>query len=347
MPLQQGAEACIEAVYRHGGEARGQVIAVQDDPADASTLARLRGLQDDHPDLIVLCNQARVGLVASCNRGLVLRERDAVLLGEGAAPASGWLEELLEVLDSSDRIASVSSSAGGGSHPRATELRAAAGSCVLLRDWALHAIGCFDSALASLADAQDDWSVRARRIGLRHLRANRAAVIPARSASAAPAPLQICVDPGSTAPGAADNLVRRLRELPDLEVELLRDGLPLERFRVLYQQAPISGARHLAHVLDSPCQLVLGTGDPRNLGPESRALLFAAAQSAQAVVAGSEADRAQLISELLLDPAAVEVVPPSDARRLAAIFRRAVERPTEQSLRQRGLLAHFASWPAG
>ena len=329
MPVQQGAEACIEGVYRHGGEARGKVIAIHDDPDDAAALAMLRGLQEDHPDLIVLSNEARFGLVASCNRGLLLRERDAVLLGVGAVPVSGWLEALLEVLNSSDRIASV----------------AASGSCVLLRHWVLNAIGCFDSTLATFADAREEWSVRAMRMGLRHLRADHALLDPARAASVAPEPLRVCVGLRSSS-RADDDLVRRLRELPDLEVEVLQDGLPLERFQVLYLQAPIADARHLARLLDSPCQLVLGTGDLRKLGAESRALLFAAAQSAQAVVAESEADRAQLIAELLLDPAAVEVVPPSDARKLAAIFRRVVERPAGQSLRQRGLLANFASWPA-
>ena len=327
--MQEGEEACIEAVYRHGGAARGKVIAVHDHPADAAGLARLRGLQEDHPDLIVLANQARVGLVASCNRGLLLRERDAVLLGSSAAPASGFLEELLEVLDSSDRIASVSSSPD--SDPRAAELAAASGPCVLLRDWVLHAIGCFDSSL-SLAEARDDWSARARRLGLRHLSSHHPA--------ARAAPLRVVVDPG--ADGA---LVRRLRELPGLEVEVLRAGLALERFQVLYLLTPIADAGEFARALDSPCRLVVGAGELTGPGAEPRALLFAAAQSAQAVAAESEGARARWIAELLLDPAAVEVVAPGDAQGLADLFRRAVESPAQGSLRQRGLLANFGSWP--
>lgn len=324
--MQEGAEACIEAVYRHGGEARGRVIAVHDDPADAAGLARLRGLQEDRPDLIVLANQARVGLVASCNRGLLLRERDALLLGSSAAPASGFLEELLEVLDSSDRIASVSASAGSDC---IDDLPTASGPCVLLRDWVLHAIGCFDSTLP-LAEARDDWSARARRLGLRHLRANRAA--------ASAGPLRVGVD-------AEGDLVRRLRELPGLEVEDLRTGLALERFQILYLQTPIADAPHLARLLDSPCRLVLGASEVGDLGATPRALLFAAAQSAQAVAAESDGVRAQWIAELLLDPDAVEVVAPGDAQGLAALFRRAALHPAQGSLRQRRLLANFGSWP--
>ena len=325
VPVQEGAEACIEAVYRHGGEARGRVIAVHDEPAGGAALARLRGLQDDHPDLIVLANEARVGLVASCNRGLLLRERDALLLGASAPLASGFLDELLEVLESSDRIASVSAFPESSFPARASDLPAASGPCVLLRDWVLHAIGCFDSTL-SLADARDDWSLRARRLGLRHVRTRHSLV--------GASPLRVAVD-------APADLVRRLREVPGLEVEALRDSLALERFQVVYLHAPIAGARALAGLLESPCTLVIGAiaGD--------RALRFAAAHAAQAIVAGSEADRAQLIRDLLLDPAAVEVVPSEDVHELAAVFRRAVGRPPQRSLRQRGLFADFASWPQG
>jgi hypothetical protein len=176
-------------------------------------------------------------------------------------------------------------------------------------------------------------------------------------------PLQVFIDLRSLAPperNAAEDLARHLGDLPAIEVELGDEDRQdsLQHFQVLYRPGAIADPRDLIPLLDSPCHLVLGIDDLRPYdipalfaSPELhlawRALLFSTAHSAQAVVAFSNHDRAALIAGLALDPALVEVVPPpidgpQTVVRLASIFRRAVEHPSEKSLRHRKLLANFA-----
>ena len=113
------------------------------------------------------------------------------------------------------------------------------------------------------------------------------------------------------------------------------NGEPLRRFQVLYHSGPIDGVGQLLAMLESPYHLVLGeTGTYRN-----RALLFAAAHSAQALIAASEQERAALVAKLALQPARVDVVE-SEAE-LTSVFRKVVEHPCGESLRHRSLLANF------
>ncbi len=76
---------------------------------------------------------------ASWNRGILLRERDVVLL-EGPAPVG----EMLAALHASDRIACVTS-----------------GKSALLRHWVLNVIGALDAT-----DSLPEWQERARKLGL-------------------------------------------------------------------------------------------------------------------------------------------------------------------------------------
>jgi hypothetical protein len=388
------------------------VIAVYDPSPEAAMLRMLRKLQDEHPDLVVLCNETRLGFVGSCNLALFLRERDVVLLRSDTLVTEGWLKEMIDVLHASDRIASVAPlcldrelDLRGASIPRASEIPASLGPCLLLRYWVLNVIGGFDLVFDRSDDAQIDWAMRAQRLGLRHVRANRAVVLGSGSftdgqaesnqgdasslllgrhplylqqiqsglagaevrtaahfVSSKLGPLQVFIDLRSLAPparSAAEDLARHLGDLPDIEVKLgeedKRDSL--QRFQVLYRPGTIGDPRDLVPLLESPCHLVLGIDDLRPYGipalfasPELheawRALLFSLAHSAQAVVTLSNHDRAALIADLALDPALVEVMPqlslPQTALRLASIFRRAVDHPSEKSLRHRKLLANFA-----
>jgi hypothetical protein len=405
---------CLDSVYHLSGAARGRVIAVHNASAEAAILPMLRRVQDEHPDLVVLRNEAKIGFAVSCNRGLFLRERDVVLLGPDALVTEGWLKEMVDVLYSSDRIASVAPlwlrhelDLRSASIPCATDVPASCGPCLLLRDWVLNAIGGFDSAFGRADDAQIDWAMRAQRLGLRHVRANRSVVLGSGSfadeqaepergnaalllgrhpnylqqvqsglagtegraaahlVSSKLRPLQVCIDLQSLAAPtrrATEDLARHLEELPDIEVTLREDEMrdPLERFQVLYRPGAIDNLRDLILLLESPCHLVLGIDDlrpyripalfsSRELHLAWRALLYFLAHSAQAVVAASNPDRSELIADLALDPAQVEVVPgveqlslPQAAASLASIFRRAVDRPSEKVLRDRTLLANFA-----
>src|SRR5258705_73562 len=90
--------------------------------------------------------------------------------------------------------------------------------------------------------------------------------------------------------------------------------------QVLYWTAPIDDLEQLHAVLDNPCHLVIG----QTQAYRNRALLFAAAHAAQAVVTSSEEERAALAAELALDAAKVEIVASETA--LASVFRSDAER---------------------
>jgi O-antigen biosynthesis protein len=60
------------------------------------------------PRMKVLRNEANLGFVATCNRGLAERRGDAVLLNSDTIVTPDWLRELAEVAHSDPHIACVS-----------------------------------------------------------------------------------------------------------------------------------------------------------------------------------------------------------------------------------------------
>jgi len=349
----ENARVCLDALYRARGAALGRVIAVCDEPADA---ALLRELQGHHPELVVLQNEAKLGRIASWNRGLFLCGRDVLLLDSDVVLGERCLEEMLEVLHSSDRIASVAPLVSGAALsvdlaavPRRTDVPTARGSCLLVSHVVVNMIGGFDLAFECANDAQDDWAMRAQRMGLRLVRANRALAAtkhPLR-ADALPAHTALLLARHPHFPEqanaallgaerrAAAHFVASRRSPLRVARAVPQHGDPLEHFQVLYQSEPIDDVGQLLALLESPCHLVLAEVDAYR----NRTLLFAAAHSAQAVVTASEQDRARLIEDLALDPATVEVVESESG--LTSLFRKVVDQPRERSLRYRALLATF------
>jgi len=284
-----------------------------------------------------------------CGRDVLLVESD-VVLGEGS------LEEMLEVLHSSDRVASVTPLMSGAALgvdlaavPRCTDVPTARGSCLLVSHVVVNMIGGFDPAFERADDAQDDWAMRAQRMGLRLVRANRALAASKRPlrADAVPAHTALLLARHPHFPEqanaallgaerrAAEHFVASRRGPLRVATAVPQHGDSLEHFQVLYQSEPIDDAGQLLALLESPCHLVLAQADAYR----NRALLFAAAHSAQAVVTASEQDRARLIEDLVLDPATVEVVESESG--LTSLFHEVVDRPRERSLRYRALLANF------
>lgn len=348
-----GAAASLDAVYRCGGSALGRVIAVCEPGAD------LRKAQDEHVDLVVLRNAAP-GCTASWNLGLFLRQRDVLLLGDDVALTDGSLQEMLEVLHGSDRIASVLPLVGADltvgdlrGIRRCTDLPTARGPSLLLRHEVLNMIGAFDPAFQRREDAEDDWSMRAQRMGFRHVRTNRALVtgreVPHTGPDAASTARLLARHPhlseqiAAARLGAEEHAVEHFLagQRGPLRVcsSLSAPGEPFERFQVLHCAAPLDDVAQLLAALETPCHLVLG--EPGRY--RDRAMLFAAAHSAQAVVAASAQERVALTAELALDPARVEVV--ESTADLQRVFRKVVDHPDMSSLRYRALLAGFLRSP--
>lgn len=229
--------------------------------------------------------------------------------------------------------------------PRSTPVAAAAGRCLLLSHLALNMIAALDPALESRDDALEDWSMRAARMGLRHLRCNRARATVSDAPLARPprAPLLLARHPflpeaaeaatAGSGPRAAEHCLVSMGG-PVRVCTSLAEATP-GNFQVLHLQAPAAGKGELLALLESPCHLVLGAA---RAWPDP-ALLFAAAHSAQAVVAASSRERDALVSELALDPSRVRVAEGEQA--LAALYREVVERPAEDSLLYRSQMIDF------
>jgi hypothetical protein len=343
------ARPCLDAVYRTGGEVLGKVIAVCPAPRETA----LCELQDRHPELALIDADASLGRLSAWNRGLSLRGRDVLLLDSAVLLGEGCLQEMLDVLHSSDRIASVAPLLPGaaldvapGDVPRRTDLPLARGPCLLLRHEVLNMIGGFDPSLRG-DDAQDDWAMRAQRMGFRQVRANRALARvphpPRAAGQTPPAALLLARHPHLPAQARAaladaearalENLLGSRNGQPRVCLGMPPEGESLDRFQVLYRPTPVIDAAELLALLDSPCHLVLGHPAEYRNG----ALLFAAAHSAQAVIVSSAKERAALAAELALDPARLEVVE-SEAG-LNRVFHKVVGHPDEVSLRHRTLLA--------
>lgn len=330
---ETGAD-CLDALSASGGPALGTVVAICDVPHDAAALRRVRS------DVVVLPGESR-GLVAGWNRGLLLRRRDVLLLDGHVSLAQGCLTEMLDVLHASDRVASVMpllAPAGGVPHchgvPRETAVDAARGRCLLLRHVALNMIGALDPAFASPDDALEDWSMRAARMGLRHLRANRARAAGADTRALRPPRASLLLARHPFLPHAAEAALagaepHAAEHCLGGPVRVCGSVAEAADSQVLHLRAPVGSAGELLAVLECRCHLVLDGA--RAYGDQ--ALLFAAAQSAQAVVASSEQERRELISSLGLEPSRVEAA--LDRAGLAALYRRVVDQPSAPSLRYR------------
>jgi glycosyltransferase involved in cell wall biosynthesis/GT2 family glycosyltransferase len=205
IPVYRGADitrACIESVLEHTGHELGQLIVIDDHSPDPEVPPMLAALRARHPDIIVLRNEVNLGFVGTANRGLGLRQRDAVLLNSDTRVTAGWLTEMLEVAYASDRISAVvplSNNATicsvpdfcgstlaeeledvalelGPGLPRWTEVPTGVGFCLLLKHTVLNMIGELDPAFGRGYNEENDWAMRAQRLGFFVARANHALV---------------------------------------------------------------------------------------------------------------------------------------------------------------------------
>jgi len=194
---------CVESVLEHTGPELGQLIIVNDRSPHAEMHPMLEELRDRDPRVVLLLNEKNLGFVGTCNRGLSLRRRDAVLLNSDTLVTPGWLAEMLRVLASNERavaVAPLSNNAtinsvpefcaetkadevpfealdlGQSELPPSTVVPTGVGFCMLFKHQALNMLGLLDPAFGRGYNEENDWCQRALRMGLVTLRANRALV---------------------------------------------------------------------------------------------------------------------------------------------------------------------------
>src|SRR5690606_13261237 len=99
--------ACVESVLEHSAASLGRLLLVDDCGPDAGMRPPLRALRERDPRARVLEHPRNLGCVETANRGPPLCGAPAVLPHSDTRVTPGWLEALLEVLTSSERIAAV------------------------------------------------------------------------------------------------------------------------------------------------------------------------------------------------------------------------------------------------
>ena len=194
--------ACIESVLAHTGAELGRLILVNDGSPEAEMKPALERLAARDRRIVLLENERNLGFIHSCNRGLLIRQRDVVLLNSDTRVTAGWLQELIAVAHSTDRASCVvplSNNATICSVPlfvaespaqeidaaslrledwgiRSTILPTGVGFCLLLKDHVLNMVGPLDPDYGRGYNEENDWVMRAQRLGFIPLRANRAFV---------------------------------------------------------------------------------------------------------------------------------------------------------------------------
>jgi GT2 family glycosyltransferase/glycosyltransferase involved in cell wall biosynthesis len=194
---------CLDAVAATAA-GHASVLVIDDaspDPAVGPSLAdacRRHGFE-------LRTNPANLGFVATCNLAFdSIPEGHVVILNSDTEPQPGWLDAMLRVVGSD--IASVTPlsnnasiysvpelgadpysddfsaadlarvSTGVDLRTEALEIPVGVGFCMLMTRWALHGVGGFDPVYGMGYGEEDDWCMRARRKGYRHVLALRAFV---------------------------------------------------------------------------------------------------------------------------------------------------------------------------
>jgi len=178
---------------------------------DASTDARVAGLFEQlarrrGENWLLLRNSENLGFVRTANRGMMLSDRDVILLNSDTRVTTGWLERMLCCADSDlsigtitpfsnngticsfpefcvanpvpedpDRVAGAMAAAGPGVYP---DIPTGVGFCMYVRRALLDAIGLFDAERFSPGYGEEnDFCLRAVAAGFRNVLCDDAYVV--------------------------------------------------------------------------------------------------------------------------------------------------------------------------
>jgi glycosyltransferase involved in cell wall biosynthesis len=180
--------ARLQKILDVSGPSLGRLLMVDDGCAARELAEGLVELAGSDPRFVHLRCPRNLGWVEYCNRGLIERAGDAVVVHADVVVAEGWLAGLAEAVHSEERTAlaipvDVDAAHGDltedhvrsaveGLPPFTTTPRAGLG-CNYLRGDVLDAVGLLDPAFKTPSAAFDDWLMRARALGFFAKRANR------------------------------------------------------------------------------------------------------------------------------------------------------------------------------
>jgi len=207
IPVYRGFNAtqrAIESVLNAKVDAVFQLIVVDDatpEPAISQYLDALLAQHKATNKISLIRNLVNVGFVVSCNRALdSTTAGDVVLLNSDTEVSDGWLDKLIKAANAASNVASVSpfsNNASIVSYPkfgranllprgetvasmaekfaeinsaRTMEIPTAVGFCMFMTRPALDAVGILDDAAFGRGYGEEnDWCLRASRLGFHHL----------------------------------------------------------------------------------------------------------------------------------------------------------------------------------
>lgn len=89
------------------GASIGKIIVVNDCSTDRRIAPLIKDFADRYSQAVVLNNATNLGFVHACNRGLTVSDRDCIILNTDIELPPGSMGRLLHVLQSSEKIATV------------------------------------------------------------------------------------------------------------------------------------------------------------------------------------------------------------------------------------------------
>jgi O-antigen biosynthesis protein len=203
IPVYRGFTAtqrAIESVFRAKVDASFRVVVIDDatpEPAIATYLDKLASTNK----ITLIRNTQNAGFVVSCNLGIAAcTDGDVVLLNSDTEVSDGWLDRMIAAAKTRPMVASVSPFSNNASiasypkfgqsnqlpsdettatlaarfasvnHQRVLDIPTAVGFCMLMTRAALTAVGTLDeSAFGRGYGEENDWCLRAARLGFAHL----------------------------------------------------------------------------------------------------------------------------------------------------------------------------------
>lgn len=206
IPVYKGIEEtvnCIKSVVKSKNKNEYRLIVISDSSPEASMIPTLLTLQKQY-DFELLSNDKNLGFVATVNKGMKLADdSDVILLNSDTVVPSHWLDTILSVAYSSKTIGTVTPMSNnaticsfpgfcidnelpkgmgvealakicGSNNQLEIDLPTAHGYCMFIKRQVLNEVGLFDEQKWGKGYAEEnDFSLRANKLGWRHVMTNK------------------------------------------------------------------------------------------------------------------------------------------------------------------------------
>lgn len=203
IPLYNGYsffKNCLESVIKNTPPEKYRLIIVDDKSTEKKLIDYLEKIQAEYPDIIILRNEKNLGFVGSANRGMRYgKENDVLLLNSDTVVTKNWLTKIRECAYSRENIGTVTPITNNGAmvsfpnqwqdneiHKNFTldslaeliensspgfypEIPSPVGFCMYIKREVIKRVGLFDRIYGKGYGEENDFGMRAYRLGYRHV----------------------------------------------------------------------------------------------------------------------------------------------------------------------------------